>query len=67
MMISIKFSKKNERFRYHQGQYKNWLKNMNNRNLDYLHIGEDFHMRTIHMNHKCSIDRIGVYPHIHIW
>lgn len=66
--MTITFSEKNKLWRCHQGlKYKDWWRNMDNRTRDYLHIGEEFHMRTIHMNQKCSIDRMGVYPCIEKW
>lgn len=37
---------------------------MDNRILNYLHIGEDNHMRFIHMNQKCRIDRVGMPPQV---
>lgn len=43
---------------------KRWWRNMDNRTLDYLHIGEDNHMRFIHMYKKCRIDRVGQYPKV---
>lgn len=43
---------------------KRWWRNMDNRTLDYLHIGEDNHMRFIHMNKKCRIDCVGQYPKV---
>lgn len=46
---------------------KRWWFNMNNRVLNYLHIGEDNHMRFIHMNEKCRLDRTGVYPRCLRW
>lgn len=46
---------------------KRWWQNMDNRILNYLHIGEDNHMRFIHMNEKCRLDRVGVYPRCWRW
>ena len=43
---------------------KRWFRNMDNRILNYLHIGEEFNMRTIHMNQKMQIDRVGDYPKV---
>lgn len=43
---------------------KRWFRNMDDRILNYLHIGEEFNMRTIHMNQKCRIDRVGQYPKV---
>lgn len=37
---------------------------MDNRILDYRHMGEDNNMRWIHMNQKCRIDRVAPYPKI---
>lgn len=46
---------------------KRWWQNMDNRILNYLHIGEDNEMRFIHMNQKCRFDRVGVYPYLGKW
>lgn len=46
---------------------KSWWRNMDNKTLNYWHIGEEFHMRTIHMNHKCRVDRMGIYPYLAKW
>lgn len=66
--MTITFSERNKLWRNHQSyNYKDWWRNMDNRTLNYRHIGEEFHMMTIHMNKKCSIDRIGIYPCIEKW
>lgn len=46
---------------------KNWWRNMDNRILNYRHMGEDNNMRWIHMNQKCRIDRVAPYPKIIIF
>ena len=43
---------------------KRWWRNMDNRILNYLHMGEDNDMHIIHMNQKCRLDRIAPYPYI---
>ena len=43
---------------------KRWWRNMDNRILNYLHMGEDNDMYLIHMNQKCRIDRVAPYPYI---
>lgn len=62
-MRSIRFNKM-----IHQTwNAKRWWRNMDNRILNYLHMGEDNNMRWIHMNQKCRIDRVGVYPYLGKW
>ena len=46
---------------------KRWWRNLDGRILNYLHIGEDFHMWTIHMNQKCRWDRVAPYPYLGKW
>lgn len=41
---------------------KRWWRNMDNRILNYLHMGEDNNMRFIHMNHRCRLDRVAPCP-----
>lgn len=40
---------------------------MNNIIVNYLHKGEETHNRFIHMNEKCRIDRMGIYPYLGKW
>ena len=30
-------------------------------------MGEETHNRFIHMNEKCRIDRVGIYPYLGKW
>ena len=46
---------------------KAWWRNMNNIIVNYLHKGEETHTRFIHMNEKCRIDRMGIYPYLGKW
>ena len=46
---------------------KPWWKNMNNKDPNYLHKGEDTDIRFIHMNGKCWIDRMGINPWLGNW
>ena len=46
---------------------KSWWRNMDNKTLDYLHIGEDNHMRFIHMYHRCRLDRVAPHPYFGKW
>lgn len=43
---------------------KRWWLNIDNKTLNYLHIGEDNNMRWIHMDNKCRLDRVAPYPYI---
>lgn len=46
---------------------KRWWRNLDNRILNYRHMGEDNLIRFAHMDHKCRIDRVGVYPRVLGW
>lgn len=64
--MTITFSERNKLWRTHQSyNNKRWWRNMDNRTRNYWHIGEEFHMRTIHMNQKCRLDRVGIYPYLY--
>ena len=43
---------------------KSWMRNMTKIFMGYQHKSESVDMRFIHMNEKCRIDRIGVYPRV---
>ena len=46
---------------------KTWFRNMDNRILDYRHMSEDYLIRFAHMDHRCRIDCVGVYPCVWRW
>lgn len=41
---------------------KRWYQNMDNIMINYLHIGEETHMRFINMYKKCRLDRVACSP-----
>ena len=52
---------------YYKVYCKSWYRNMDNQCINFLHIGESNHLRFIHMNQKCRLDRVGVYPRVLRW
>ena len=40
---------------------------MSNMFIEYKHKGEETDIRFIHMNEKCRIDRMGIYPYLGKW
>ena len=44
--------------------YKSWWWNINNIIINYRHKGEEYDMYTIHMNDRCSLDRVCPYPKV---
>ena len=46
---------------------KSWYCNLLRIVINYLHCSEANYMYTIHMNHKCRLDRIGVDPIVWRW
>ena len=46
---------------------KCWYQNLLDIVINYKHRSEENDMYLIHMNDKCSIDRMGYYPSIWRW
>ena len=66
--MTITFSETNKLWKLHQGYCnKFWWRNMNNIIINYRHKGEETHIRFIHMNKKCRIDKVGIHPYSGIW
>lgn len=42
---------------------KAWWRDMDNIIISFRHKGAATHMRLIHMNNKCRLDRIACYPY----
>ena len=66
--MTITYSETNKLWCEHQSSnVKLWWRNIGNkRPIDCLHMGEENHIRWIHMNHPCRIDRVAPYPFIPI-
>lgn len=49
--------------KYYKCYQKAWWRDMDNIIINFRHIGAATHMRFIHMNNKCRLDRVARYPY----
>ena len=56
-----------KRFLDYITRQKSWYHNLLRVVINYRHRSEANAMYTIHMNHRCRLDRMGDYPSVWRW